>query len=85
MPPERKRAWPAHACVEGEQPHSAQGPPPAPFRFCTRRVRIDWRTLHGVDIDRLVRARRSNASALVCRRASGSAQSALLKRGSRPR
>jgi hypothetical protein len=27
-----------------------------PFKFENRRVRIDWRQLHGVDIDKLVRA-----------------------------
>ncbi len=28
---------------------------PPPFRFSARRTRIDWQTLHGVDIQRLVR------------------------------
>lgn len=28
--------------------------PQAPFRFGARRVRIDWRVLHGIDIDRVV-------------------------------
>lgn len=27
---------------------------PPPFRFSARRTRIDWQTLHGVDIQRLV-------------------------------
>jgi len=30
---------------------------PPPFRFSARRTRIDWQTLHGVDIQRLVRQR----------------------------
>lgn len=30
-----------------------------PFKFENRRVRIDWRLLHGVDLDKLVR--RNNA------------------------
>ena len=28
---------------------------PPPFRFSAKRTRIDWQTLHGVDIQRLVR------------------------------
>jgi hypothetical protein len=30
-----------------------------PFKFENRRVRIDWRLLHGVDIDKLVSGRSS--------------------------
>ena len=29
-------------------------PPPGPFQFAYRTYPIDWRVLHGVDIDRLV-------------------------------
>jgi zinc finger protein DZIP1 len=29
---------------------------PAPFRFESKRIRIDWRVLHGVDINALVSA-----------------------------
>jgi hypothetical protein len=31
------------------------GNPPPPFRFSAHRTRIHWHTLHGVDIDKLVR------------------------------
>lgn len=32
-----------------------------PFKFENRRVRIDWRLLHGVDIDKLVGAHQQQA------------------------
>jgi hypothetical protein len=38
----------AHACACGDGP--------TPFRFKAKRCRLDWRLLHGVDPDRVVRS-----------------------------
>lgn len=35
--------------------HSRPPPPPQPFKFGYKRQPIDWRVLHGVDIERMVR------------------------------
>lgn len=60
MPQERKRNCPAHANPESgrlgyDEEDTAPPLAPVPFRFSMRRVRINWRTLHGIDVDRLVR------------------------------
>ena len=67
MPQERKRACPAHSSADAarvlipgrtrsdaEKTYPMRPFAPGPFRFSMRRVRIDWRTLHGIDVDRLV-------------------------------
>jgi hypothetical protein len=41
----------------GVPPDARSGgrPRTAPFQFDTKRCRLDWRLLHGIDLDRLVR------------------------------
>lgn len=38
---------------------------PPPFKFSARRTRIDWQTLHGVDIQQLVWKFRTSSNLLV--------------------
>jgi hypothetical protein len=44
----------AAAAGAGSAPKAAP-PPPPPFKFDAKRCRLDWRMLHGVDVDRVVR------------------------------
>ena len=45
---------PAETKTNDEQRPKARPAPPGPFQFGYRRHPIDWRVLHGVDIERLV-------------------------------
>ncbi len=81
--------WPSDQGLQGVRAHhdpailSKPAMPQRGFRFDARRTRIDWRALHGVDINKLV-SRPSQATTTFPLRWEDMRQSWLKLRGACP-